>query len=344
MLAALPLLTALSLAPTPTLDVAWQLPPECPKEHVVDAQLHALVATPQTPTRAEVTITAIDGPAWRLELLLEQRGETLRRRVEHGSCEVLARTAVMILAIQLSPVEVTLAVGDAVLAAPPQAETPAPPPDHAAPPPQPPDHAAPPPQPPARVAFETPPRSTEAARGRAPPSARPRRPLRGAIRLQGALGLAALPSLDAGGGLTLALLGRRLRIELTGAAWAPATLEHPTLPVSGTLRFWSGGVRAGAFARVGAVELHLHGLVEVGALTASATPLANAVRQTAAWLGIGLAAGLAWPVHRVIALWIGAEGFGVPVRPRFTIGNLGEFYEARPAGFRGVLGVEARFP
>ncbi|MCA9695194.1 MAG: hypothetical protein KC636_36785, partial [Myxococcales bacterium] len=173
---------------------------------------------------------------------------------------------------------------------------------------------------------------------------RTRLELRGALRAQGAVGLAALPDLDGGGGLVLALFARPFRVELGASAWALGQYVHPTADVASSLRFWSGSLRAGPSARLGPIELHVLGHFEVGALIVSAAPLENASRQTAAWIALGLAPSLAWAPHRNVALWLGVEGFGVLLRPRYTIGALGDYYVARPAGVRGVLGVEARFP
>ncbi|MEZ4428768.1 MAG: hypothetical protein R3A51_13880 [Nannocystaceae bacterium] len=351
MIASIPALTlaaTLAGAPPPTLTVDWQLADGCPSRQVLDEQLARLVTPPPGPARATIAITG-DAAGFSLALTIDHDGRSLDRQLEHGSCEALARAAILIVAVHLSPLEVASEL-DAALGAPVEVDAPAPD-DAAAPRPS----AAlggavveAPAVPPPPVATASPEVEDSARRSHRVDRARsadpPAIPLRGAVRPQAAFGLGALPSYDAGGGLAVALMGRRARLELVGAAWATGALEHPSLPITGNITFWSGGVRGGPYVRVGAIELHLQALLDVGAVVASAAPLTDARPRTSPWVALGLAAGVAWPVHRLIALWIGAEGFGVLARPRFTIRSAGDFYVARAAGFRGVFGVELRFP
>ncbi|MCA9719367.1 MAG: hypothetical protein KC468_32160, partial [Myxococcales bacterium] len=168
---------------------------------------------------------------------------------------------------------------------------------------------------------------------------------RGGLTLFGSAGFGGLPTRDLGGGLGLAVFGRPYRVELRGLLLARNHHQHPTQPqVVGTVSLWTGALRAGPSWRAGPLELGLLGMLELGVMSAEAQPLENSALQRDLWAALGVVVDLRWPVHELVALAATIEGAGVLRSPRFVVGGLGTFYEARPTGVRATLGIELRLP
>src|SRR5262249_13460318 len=89
------------------LDLTWEAPPGCPDHGAIVARVEQIVgAAAVTRTIAEAKIGERGG---QFDLVLTMRGETTDvRRAQASTCNALAETVAVVLALALRPEEVSL--------------------------------------------------------------------------------------------------------------------------------------------------------------------------------------------------------------------------------------------
>jgi hypothetical protein len=303
----------------------WSAPPECPDATAVRRTIEHYAARGLDQTgavlhAADAEIVAEPG-GYRLRLRLEvAEGTELERLLHDASCQVLAETAALMIAVTIDP----SAVGRAPPPREPIAPTPTP-----APKPAPAATAAP--------ARDTP-RSCDAG---------PRRgELRPCLALEAHAGmqLGLLPKIVGPGiGIAVALTWARLRVELGASHWfrRPARIADDP-PAGGDLQLSAGSL--GACARLGRrrVEVPLCGGGELGAMYGRGVgidaPRTERVLWAAAWVGPRLV----WVLQPRFVL-LGGVDLVVPLaRYRFEVQGLGVVHRVDPVGGRFRLGFGVR--
>lgn len=342
--AALALLTEVAPAPAPALEqpttYAWSGPPQCPDaahvQRTIEHYAARTLATSGNVLRsADGEITQEPSGDYRLRLRMEvAQGSTVERVLNDASCEVLAETAALMIAVTIDPTAVTRP--------PPLRET-KPPPE-----PTPPPEPVPPPPPkkstPVAPPIDTtPPRTCDAG----PSRLRAREPdLRPCLALEARAGLqlGLLPKLVAPGvGIDVALTWSRLRLELGASHWfrRPARVADDP-PRGGDLQLSTGSL--GACARLGRakIEVPLCGGAEAGAIYGRGigvdAPRSERVLWAAAWVGPRVL----WVLRPRLVL-LGGVDLVVPLaRYRFEIEGIGLVHEVDPVGGRFRLGLGVR--
>ncbi|WAS91421.1 hypothetical protein [Nannocystis punicea] len=355
----------------PPLALTWSAPPGCPSRESVGAWVRDHLGAAANPAGYPgVVVDGVvtrQGADWHLRLRVDRDGFSAQRALSGPTCEELARSAALVLAIVLEP---TLGRAD-----PPPEPAGTPPPTEAEPPPAqerpdlpppgpvgapPPSGAEPPPAAPERAVA---PEAAAPERAVAPeaatlddagaPARTPKRPHGHALRVAAGFEGGLLPG--PGGGLHLAYALRLpvLRFELAGSLW-PARRRDAAAP----------GV--GATALLGAVAVrvcptpHLRGPrpgvpgprtprllefplclgVELGALDVRAFGFSDARAVRALWAAAQVQPGVAWRFSRRLALW-GGVALVVPFnRATFTIEPEPTLFRVGAVGVRAELGLE----
>lgn len=329
----------------PAIDLRWDPPAGCPDRAAVMGELAATLADSAVSDElvVQATVTApAEAPEWRLRLVFSGAG-TGERRLEGESCDALAKSAVLVIAMVYDPLFVPPTPPPApppptVRPAPPQPAVPVSPPP-SAPPPAVPSVPAPRPPPVLGTPYRPPPRSSA-----------PSRPRLG-FRLGALATLGPLPRAAAGleGGFivrwrqaTLSARGAYLpavRRRLDARPDAGGDIEQWTAGAQGCLSVWS----AGAPPRLGSILLRSCAAFDAGQLRAQGFGVDAPGSGTALWLAPE--AGVALDVHLLSWLLLDLEvGLAVPIlRPAFVLNNVGDVHQPGPVGGRLGLGVQAVF-
>ncbi|MEM9696553.1 MAG: hypothetical protein AAGA56_28680 [Myxococcota bacterium] len=320
----------------PRIELSWRAPrPACPDEEEVQANLAAVLRRSERRDPIEVTATITervdDAPTRSFRLHLRFRGgATGERTLRDESCEGLARSAVLAIAIVYDPFFV--APGPAVVPSPVE------PPDAPAP-------KTAPAASPRMDPHEIPPLIA------VPPSRRARRPR---VRLRAELDadLGSLPGIAWGGGGVLGLRWPAWGLELGGRYLPPrrATLdERPS--AGGELALGAGSVRGCAVPwstrRTGSERRDISLLTcagfEVGAVLAEGFGVDTPTESRSAWVAAEASGGAEFFLSRIFAVTL-RFGLQIPLsRPSFLLNGTQLVYRPAPAGLGSRLGLEATF-
>jgi hypothetical protein len=337
-----PGLIALLLAATPAasrpeplasrFELTWTAPEACPDRAQIEAavalQLDRPPGSPNDPSvRAQITITerATDWHA-QLDLVVDGSGGT--RELQGESCETLASAVAFVVASTIDP-NVTHRATD--FAALPSAYD-------------------------LWLARQTPrlrdPQPLRADASLIPPRTRttPPRPtttpkLRVGIGAAAVLAIGPLPGVAGGILGALALLHRRVRIEL-GATFLPAkTTRFDARPdAGGELRLVAADLRACPRWQWQSIGLDACAGIQAGVLHGRGIGIDEPAATRQPWLAATLGPRLTYAPIRWLAIGLGADLLVPIVRPAFGVENVGRLWRPLPAGFLGMLGVEARLP
>src|SRR5262245_54593476 len=201
------------------LRLQWEAPAGCPGGADVQAGVERLVgnAVRTTSIAARASVEAMASAQWRVRLETRKEGDRGVRLLEAASCQALADSVALILALMIQP---AAPPPPPPAAPPPAGARPAAPP-RAAPPPQPPpatvpEPAPPPPPPPPAPAPVQAPEPVVTAVAPAP-AAPPLQRRTVAVGVASTSAIGVLPSIAWGGGLTAAWLLDRWRLQASGA-------------------------------------------------------------------------------------------------------------------------------
>lgn len=325
-------------APAQPTTYAWIAPPECPDAAHVQQTIEYYAARPLAETgavlrAADGEISAEPGGGYQLRLRMDVgHGAPVERVLRETSCDVLAETAALMIAVTIDPIAATRP--------PPLRETK--PARVDPPPPKPPERA------PTRTArspapVDTPtPRSCDAGPSRLRTSPRDRRPCF-AIEARAGMQLGVLPKLVAPGvGIDVAITWSRLRLELGGSHWfrRPARVGDP--PRGGDLQLSAASV--GACARLGRkrIEVPLCGGGELGAIYGRGVGIDAPKRERVLWSAAWVGPRVLWVLRPRLVL-LGGVDLVVPLaRYRFQIDGVGVVHRVDPVGGRVRLGLGVR--
>ncbi|HWB81907.1 MAG TPA: hypothetical protein VG755_43390 [Nannocystaceae bacterium] len=320
---------ATALAPSPATEIAWDAPAECPDATHVRRTIEHYAARGLDETGAVLPSAsgaiAAEPGGYRLRLHMEVGdGSATDRVLDDPSCEVLAETAALMIAVTIDPTAVTRP--------PPPKVEPTPPPVEPAPPKQ------------VEPAVVTPPVVTPAKRSCDVGPSRLRsgdlRPC-GAIEAYAGAQLGILPQTIGGGvGGTIAITWARLRLELGGSHWFRRTAR--TDDARGELGLSAGS--ASACARLGRrrFELPLCAGAEVGAIHGRGLGISEPKTERVLWAAAVLGPRAMWVVHPRLALLFGADLVVPFARYRFEIAGIGVIHRVEPVGGRFRLGLGVR--
>lgn len=329
-----PGLIALVLALSPAasrFELTWTAPEQCPDRNQIEAavalQLDRPPGAPTDPSvRAAIAITERAG-GWhaQVELIVDGSGGT--RELHGESCETLASAVAFVVASTIDP-NVTLRATD----------------------------------------FATLPNAYDLWLARQYPRLRDPVPLRADASMipartqttvprsrapkwrvgTGAAAVLAVGPLPgvAGGILgTLALLHRRVRVEL-GATFLPAKTTHfrARPDAGGELRMLAADLRACPRWQWRAIGLDACLGVQAGVLRGRGTGIDEPGVTRQPWLAATIGPRLSYAPIRRLAIGLGADLLVPIVRPAFGVENVGRLWRPLPAGFIGMLGVEVRLP
>jgi hypothetical protein len=304
------------------VELDWRAPAGCPDADAVAAELAALADLGHAAPRVKVRgVTRAVGERHELDLRIETRSMTLRRRLVADGCATLAGAAALLIAIALDPLELAEQV-----AAPPAAPWPRLPADEL---------------PLAVPADERPPAPPPAAPPPERPLAEPAPPLAALLRLEAAVDAGTTPTVAGDLALALGLLRRRLRVELLARYTLPRPLRLDDREV-GTAARWAAGARGCGRILQGALEVPLCAGLEAGQLLARGAGVTVDPRAARpAWLAALFGLGVLWSPHPRVAVSARAELVLALLRAGFTVsGRL--VHTVEPAGVRVSFGVELR--
>jgi hypothetical protein len=304
----------------------WEAPSACPDGDAVIATMMRFLGDQEReegPLEVEAhgTVTISDDGSWVLELdTITPHGEGHRSlRAQH--CDVLADAAALILALSSDPMTTLERVrtvksevaGEAPSTAPPIVRSDA---SHASE-----NEPAPakPAQPPAR--------------------------LRGGVSFLVAAGWGALPKVHPGVSLTVGLFGRLWWVELGWLHWFVKRATAPDAPaVGGDFQLSLGVLRGCPVIPWRTLQIPICGGFDLGVLRADSAGLPDGRVDRRFWAAFTAGPGLAWEPNPVLALRINIEAVVPFAHPSFEIIGAGTIHEVAPAGVRGLLGLEVRFP
>src|SRR5690606_797008 len=141
---------------------------------------------------------------------------------------------------------------------------------------------------------------------------------------------------------SFAVFAERWRWQLEGGWSIPRTLALAD-GRRGRVQAWHLGTRGCVVPRLGAIELPVCPGVEAGMVFARGLPpTTNTLLASQPWAAVVIGQGLRWPIIPRLALTAEAAVLISLVRGRFLIGDQ-TLSSLTPVGFRGALGLEARF-
>lgn len=333
----------------PPIELRWAAPEGCPARDDVMRELEAALADSDVAEElvVDATVTApTDQPEWQLQLVFSGVG-TGERRLEGESCEALAKSAVLVIAIVYDP----LFVPPMPSPAPPVVPPPPPPaPPTAAPTLPPPAPTPPPPWPPPVVvpAPRPPPVLVTPYRPRPPGPPRPRLGVRASAL--GTLGPLPRAALGFEGGFVVrwpqvTLMARAaymppVRKRLQARPDAGGDIDLWTVGAQGCGTVWSAGPAPPA---LGSYGVRLCGAFDAGQMRAEGFGVEAPDAGSAVWLAPEASAAL--DVYVLPWLLFDLDfGLGVPIlRPAFVLDNVGDVHQPGPVVGRLSLGAEAVF-
>lgn len=335
MTVALLLASAVALVATegPAVSLEWSAPAGCPSANEVQDDIDAWlggVGELGEPLAVEADVV-LDRDGYALTLVMETRTGRDLRRIRADTCEQLARVTSLVVATMQDPVAVSDQVEPLRRAA-------------VAPPPSIPE--APSLSPSEPTPDELPEAGGVSVSESEAPS-RPHSPWRPALRLEGVVGSAVLPRVDAGLAFAVGLTRSRLRFELGASHLFAQTDAHPTLSDVGLrIRSTTGLARACGVPGWGSWELPLCVAGEVGSLAARGvgSEVRGATMERSLYASALVEVHVVWRATDRLGLWLGAQGVVSLTRPSFTVDPLDPFFTAPLGGGRAKLGVEVRFP
>ena len=314
-----PFTTALLVAPVASADDAplrltWTAPEGCPSGEEVRRRALAEEnaareegARDRRPLEADARVEraegAAGGDAWRV-VIRTRRGEAVGERIiEASTCEGVAEATSVLLSLALMENE----------------------PDASAPP------ASAPPAP----------MSPSPVEERSPPAPAPERPSL-ALGVQAALDTATLPSLAAGGGLTLAWTPGRARLEIEAIGWAAQSRTVEGTAAGARFSMASAGLRGCWRCPRGVRRFAVCGdeRLLVSARGYGADANYDATAQSAAVTAGALGR---WVVTPWLAARLRLDAFAPLARPRFIVERVGPVHRAPALGAAASFGVEVLF-
>lgn len=291
--------------------VEWTAPRECPSSAELASRTSSRVP-PETSVRARGRVTKV-GAKYKLLLEIDARGE---RALESESCDQLATSAAVVIAMSVASKNEEPEPAPAPVPAP--AASPAP--------------AAP-------AASPVPSRERDVAQPR-PPADRGTVTLRPELVVDSGL----LPSFGAGGGGAIGVgLARRLHLEAHAGAFASQD-AHASSDASkgGTFSLFAGGARA-CWSVTADVEIAPCAGVVIARLAASGFGAAKVAEGDAVTWGPEAGAAVLVPIAGPVGLRAGAFAL-VPIsRQSFVITARGEVHEPAAVSVRAFVGPEVRF-
>lgn len=309
----------------------WEAPAECPDLAEVQRafERHAKPGGEPVDAVGRVRTTPV-GYLLTLELRTATSQDT--RMIEAPSCDALAETAGLLIAVASEPKESFV---------PEPSPNPSPSPS---PVPHPDSESGEELTPPTTLRSE--PLSPNPEQGPTPKRSREAEPLRFALGFEGQLqALRLLPQI-VGGGVSAAasVLGTGWRAELRAGYIAPQPREYPNLTVGGTFDLWTVGAAGCWEPHRDRLSLPLCGGIEAGSLRGLTRSVDEPGRAGAAFVGVTADATLAFaPIPR-LALTAGVGGVLSARRPAFHVRGQDTLFRAGPGALRASLGVEVRFP
>ena len=336
MLEVLALLTGVTGAPqqaipAPLVELELSAPAACPSSSVVlDAVRQRVKHAAAEPLRVRAQIEHHE----RWSLLLEtEQGE---RRVEGESCEAVAQTLVVLLALAVDPgADVESTGWSPELASPTTAEKSSQTAAEAAPRPE---QAEPTP---AAVAPAKPHINASARRPRRESRSSPLRwPTLGvALGALGEVGALPKPSFGATGGLSASWQPWSLKLGAAFLVPQFAQVESSSARKGGYVSWWSGNLE---LCRSFAVVVSACLGTEVGRLTGVGRGVQSRTTGHALWLAAGPSLAGHLPLERGFSLFA-KLGVYLPIfRPGFGVEPYGELYSPAVASGRLVLGISYR--
>jgi hypothetical protein len=325
------------------IELRWTAPSACPDAARVRAEMDRLLGgKPSVASgkrlRASAEVFASEAGGWRLKLRTESGGAAGERSLRDDSCDALADTAALILAMAFDPEAVAAqaeraraagAATGAPAATSGAAPTTAPPPAPA---------TAPPPRAEPAPAVATPERD---AMDDDPPPVAGGGGFVGA-RVGGDIGSVLVPAL----GLTVAggLVWQRLRLELEATWWLSRDVALEDAPrKGGTFTFVSGALAGCGVVLRAPVELGGCGALEIGRIQAEGYGVASRGEASTVLVAGRATVNAAWSLTD--AVWLRADaGVAVPVeRTAWVLRNAGKVGTSPAAAGRIAVGPEIRF-
>jgi len=169
--------------------------------------------------------------------------------------------------------------------------------------------------------------------------------LRVGIPAAAVLAIGPLPGIAGGVAGALALLHRRVRVEL-GATFLPAKrARFDARPAAGgELRLVAADARVCPRWQWGGLGLDACAGVQAGAVHGRGFGIDQPATTRQPWVALTVGPRLSYAPIRWLAIGLGADLLVPFVRPAFTVESLGRLWRPLPAGFLGMLGVELRLP
>lgn len=332
---------ALGQQASPSVELAWTAPPECPSRAAVLAEVRTLLeggAASAHPVEATAVVERA-GPRWRVELTIRSDQGSGARSLGADSCLALGSAVALIVALAVDPSRRVPADAGAL---PPTAKPAegsladadaAPPPSSSAP-------AAP---------------AGPAARSRPRPAEESADGPRLAVGAEGAVDLGTLPSPAVGGALVVAGLYRSVRVEVRGRIFASQRAADVARPAQGVdLAYLGLDARAclavlatGRVSREGVAVSPCLG-VDLSRITGSGFGGSKTFSGDGSWSAFEPGLLGTWALASSVALRVGVDLLVPTSRPGFVVlapdGSTAEsLHRPAPIAGRVDLGAELRF-
>lgn len=317
-------LAAVGLQPSDVVGLQWDAPPECPGAADVQRAFERHAKPDRKPVDAVGHIKPVaEGYVLTLELRTDASEDI--RVIRALSCDALADTAGLLIAVASEPAEASVAE----LVRPPEpGSSPAPEVE----------------RPPVRIP------ATEIERPLEPSSdlrveLLHERTLRFALRVDGHVQAFRLLPQIVGAGVSAAVgvLGIGWRAELRGTYIAPQERNYQDLVVDGAFDLWTAGAAGCWEPHWQRISLPLCGGIEAGSLRGRTERVEEPAGAGALFVGLTGDATIAFaPIPR-LALRGGVGGVVAARRPRFHVRGRETLFQAGPGALRASFGIEVRF-
>lgn len=315
----------------PGVDVQWNAPQNCASVTEIRSRIEGYLSESEDLAFSAQAAVVPAGTVYRLDLRIEVGGQSSTRTAESSSCEVLADTCALLVAVHVDALATRRALETRDEA--PQVVEPT-------------DPIVPPVR---AVELDSLESTTASARRGPGPTSQPPRPsdpptITGYVGPMVGAAIGLLPSPAPGGGLWGGVDLERWRIEAAAAIWGRANLTDAFDGASARIALVEGRIRGGPVLPVtDRVSIAIAGGVRGGAVFAVARRIDSPRPQTTGWGAVTLGASVLVRVHPRVGVRLGVDAAGGWNRPTYFVQSTDNRLQFGRVGLEGYAAAELHF-